>query len=161
MNGYMKLHMRKYLLPFADSYAIFKYIYKRLPLRQLFYGESRMRNKKRLKIFLVVLGAFAAVIAGSIVFLSIGLDLKDALIKDIDISKVPDGTYARELEGSRFANTLEVTINGGEITGIRIVKDMTVATSGISDDLFAEVMENQSLQVDAVLGRHRIVEGLP
>jgi uncharacterized protein with FMN-binding domain len=108
--------------------------------------------KKKRKVFLIVLGILAAVTAGFVLFLSVGLGLKDAPVKAVDVTKVPDGTYAGELTGSRFANRLEVTVSGGRITAIRILSDMMVVIPGVSSQIFAAVMEDQSLQADSVSG---------
>ena len=107
---------------------------------------------KKKKILLTVLGILAAVIAGFVLFLSIGLGLKNAPVKAIDVSKIPDGTYTGELRGSRFANKLEATLSGGRIVNIRILSDMMVVIPGVSSQIFSAVMEDQSLQADSVSG---------
>ena len=108
--------------------------------------------KKKRKVFLIVLGILAAVTAGFVLFLSFGLGLKDVPVKAVDVTKVPNGTYVGELTGSRFANRLEVTVGGGRITAIRILSDMMVVIPGVSSQIFAAVMEDQSLQADSVSG---------
>lgn len=108
--------------------------------------------KKRKRVLLIVLGILAAVIAGFVLFLSIGLGLKNAPVKAIDVSKIPDGTYTGELRGSRFANRLEATLSGGRIVNIRILNDMMVVIPGVSSQVFAAVMEDQSLQADSASG---------
>ena len=108
--------------------------------------------KKRKKTIIMVLGVFLAAIAGFALFLSIGLGLKDAPVKPVDIAKVPDGTYAGELKGSRFANKLEARVNGGKIVDIRILNDMLIVVPGVSSQVFGEVMQNQLLQADCVTG---------
>ena len=109
-----------------------------------------MNRKKR--VFLIVLGVVLLIIAGFLVFLSTGLGLKNAIVKNIDISSIPDGTYSGEISGNRFGNKLEATLSGGRIVDIRIVRDMVIAVPDVSSKIFAEVLESQSLQVDSVSG---------
>lgn len=108
--------------------------------------------KKKKKVFLIILGAFLLIIAGFLVFLSTGLNLKNAAIKNVDISSIPDGTYMGEISGNRFGNKLEATVSGGRIVDIRIVNDMAIAVPDVSSKIFAKVLESQSLQVDSVSG---------
>ena len=108
--------------------------------------------KKKKKVFLIILGAFLLIIAGFLVFLSTGLNLKNAAIKNVDISSIPDGTYTGEISGNRFGNKLEATVSGGRIVDIRIVNDMAIAVPDVSSKIFAKVLESQSLQIDSVSG---------
>lgn len=110
------------------------------------------KKKKGKKVLFIVLGAIVAVIAGFALFINIGLGLKDATIKNIDVTKIPDGTYTGELTGSRFGNKLKVTVSAGRITDIQILSDMAIVVKNVSSTLFSEVKEKQSLQVDCVSG---------
>ena len=112
----------------------------------------KTKRKKGKKGLLIALGVVGAVIAGFAMFLGIGLGLKDALIKNVDITKVPNGNYTGELTGSRFGNKLMVTVSAGKITDIQISSDMVVAIPDVSSKIFSEVKEKQSLQVDCVSG---------
>jgi len=109
-----------------------------------------VRRKKR--VLIIILGVFLAAAAGFALFLSIGLGLKDAPVKPVDIAQVPDGTYTGELKGSRFANRLEARVSGGKITDIRITDDMAVVIPGVSSRIFGQVMQNRLLQADCVSG---------
>lgn len=109
-------------------------------------------KKKGLKIFLIILGAIVIIITGFVVYLNVGLDVKDAFISKVNISNLPDGKYNGEFTGSRFSNTLEVTVDGGKIVNIEILKDMSVVIPDLSNEIFNEVIAAQSLQVDAVAG---------
>ena len=108
--------------------------------------------EKKKKVFTIALGVFLIAAAGFALFLSIGLGLKDAPVKPLDIAQVPDGTYAGELKGSRFANKLEARVSGGKITDIRIKDDMAVVIPGVSSQIFSQVMQNRLLQADCVSG---------
>lgn len=90
-------------------------------------------------------------------------ELKALEIGSIDFTNLQDGVYMGEYSGSKghFRDAaVEVTISGGEIIVIRILKgaldsdgnpakiskDLTIA------DLFQNVIQLQSLQVDAISG---------
>jgi uncharacterized protein with FMN-binding domain len=110
------------------------------------------KMKKWLKTVIIVLSVVVGVIAAFALFISIGMDLKTATIAPVDIAKVADGTYPGELNGSRFGNAVEVTVNGGKITDIKLVREMVIPQSGIADQVFQAVEQKQSLDVDTVSG---------
>jgi uncharacterized protein with FMN-binding domain len=82
-----------------------------------------------------------------------GLDEVMALqIQDVELSTVADGIYRGTYDCGRWKNTLQVTVVDHAITAIAIVKDVRFAKSEVSDAILARVIENQSLEVDAVSG---------
>ncbi len=111
-----------------------------------------IKKKKGLKIFLILMCVFLLLAGGFALFICVGLNIKNAEFNDINISLVPDGTYTGVLGGNRFGNTVEVTVNGGKIVDIQVVKDMVVVVPDVAFNLFDEVIREQSLQVDAVSG---------
>jgi len=96
------------------------------------------------------LSVFASVIGGLVLFFSMGMGLKNATEKPVDISKLPDGTYTGELTGSRFSNKLEAKVSTGRIIDIMILSDMVIVAPNVSTQIFAKVLEEQSLQVDCI-----------
>lgn len=115
-------------------------------------GAKKNGMKKWLKVFLIVLAVFAAILAGGFLFLLRGLDLARVQIKDIDIAKVKNGTYTGELGGSRFANKLAVTVKDGKVVDVQVLKDMTIAMPELPTQVFDKVKARQSLQIDTVAG---------
>ena len=111
-----------------------------------------IKKKKGLKIFLILMCVFLLLAGGFALFICVELNIKNAEFNDINISLVPDGTYTGVLGGNRFGNTVEVTVNGGKIVDIQVVKDMVVVVADVAFNLFDEVIREQSLQVDAVSG---------
>lgn len=109
-------------------------------------------KKKILRVMFIILGILAAIILVFTIFISRGLSIKDDIIQNIDISKVPDGVYQGKYSGNRFANELQVTVVDGKISNIVIVKDMIIAIPDLSAKLFDEIRAEQSLQVDTVSG---------
>ena len=127
--------------------------------------ERAKRKKARVwLILLILLGTAAAILAAGILLTAPGRrEIQALAIADVDFGKLRDGTYVGEYAGtsdhSRDA-TVEVTISGGEITGIRILKGAldregkpAELTGGQSvEDLFGRAVKAKSLQVDAISG---------
>ena len=84
-------------------------------------------------------------------------------IGTINFSNLKDGTYTGSYAGTKSSMrdaTVEVTILQGEITSMRITKGavdengtaVQLSDGKTVDDLFQRVVEDQSLQVDAISG---------
>ena len=84
-------------------------------------------------------------------------------IGTIDFSNLKDGTYTGSYSGTKSSMrdaTVEVTILQGELASIRIIngavdedgKAVILSDGKTVDDLFQRVVEDQSLQVDAISG---------
>lgn len=73
-------------------------------------------------------------------------------IEDVDLSKVPDGTYTGSFTGGRWNNTVRVTVTDHRITAIRMVKDVRFKRSGQAEEIFRRVEKAQSLKVDSITG---------
>ncbi len=101
-----------------------------------------------LPVFAIAL-VFACIMAGA----SHVAEAEDARIGETDISKIPDGTYAGGwLDYGDVPIVVEVTVRGGRIEDIRIVRskgDWHVQEAG---GVIGPVIETQSLEVDAVTG---------
>lgn len=125
------------------------------------------RRKGKIKVWTVILIIFsvtAAILAGGILLSAPGRrEIRELTIGDIDFTKLQDGTYVGEYTGIKdhFRDTkVEADISGGKITDIKILKGAldkdgkpAKLTGGMSiEDLFEEVVKNQSLQVDVISG---------
>lgn len=124
-------------------------------------------GKKNLKIRLVLLIVVGVAVLGTTIALLADAperqQLKALIIEDVDFTRLRNGTYVGEYAGtngnSRNA-TVEVTISGGKITKITILKgaldsdgNSVALTGGMTiDGLFQKVLESESLQVDAISG---------
>jgi len=114
---------------------------------------QKKKMNKALKVILIIIAALAVVIAAFYIYITWGMDgLKNAKVENIDISAIPDGAYTGEYSGNRWGNTVEVTIEGGAIKDIRIVKDQMITKDNMSKSVFDQVKEKQSLDIDAVSG---------
>ena len=124
-------------------------------------------GKKKVKVWLIILIVLGvAALSGVIGFLADSperQELQALTIGNVDFSKLQDGTYIGEYTGTKGDSrnaTVEVTISGGKITRISILKGaidssgepVELADGMTMDDLFQKVMQSESLQVDAVSG---------
>jgi len=91
--------------------------------------------------------AFLAVIA-AMAFLGRGQTAK-LTISDVDLSRVPDGTFVGTYEAYRFTNTVEVTVENHTIVDIDVVKTQR---EDLSETLKGDVIAAQSPAVDVVSG---------
>lgn len=73
-------------------------------------------------------------------------------IRGIDPSSISDGIYEGTYSEGRWANKVAVTIKGGKITDIKIIKDVTFSRSEVSEDVIEEVLDEQNTTIDAVSG---------
>lgn len=117
-----------------------------------------MAEKKRSgkRTALIVAGSVLLVLilvgAGLLIWATRGLGgYAKMTIKNVDISKVPDGTYVGSFNGGRFSNTVRVTVKNHKVTDIAILKDVTFKMSKVSQ-LFGRVIKAQSLNVDTLTG---------
>jgi len=101
--------------------------------------------------FTIIISIVVVVIAVFIIFGFAGLNkVKGLIIGKVDLSQLEDGVYTGEFKGYRWSNQVEVTVSNHQIVGLKIVKDVTFRIGDISKNLFDQIMQRQSLQVDTV-----------
>ena len=106
-----------------------------------------------MSIALVALVVIAALIGG--IYAWRFLDAAKALnIEDVDVSQVPDGTYAGSYSLFHVKAAVEVSVEGGRITAIAFTDTGKIAEETQQEirDMFDEVVSSQSLQVDVTSG---------
>lgn len=124
-------------------------------------------GRKKAKVWLVVLIILGVAVLGTTIALLADAperqELQTLTIGTVDFTKLRDGIYVGKYEGAKGDArnaAVEVTISGGEITEIKILKgaldkngNPAELTGGMTmDDLFQRVIESESLQVDAISG---------
>lgn len=106
-----------------------------------------------LKVALCVFIAFLLIGGGGIFYLSRGLSSgSELVINGVDLSSVEDGTYVGQYTGGRWANEVSVEVQNHQITNVTLVKDVTFAKPEVTSALFAKVLQEQSILIDAVSG---------
>lgn len=113
---------------------------------------EKPKKKKRRIVLPIVLGVVAFLVIFAASYVMMGQEtIQEMTIGNVSAADVPDGTYTGSFDGYRWSNTLQVTVSGGQITDIEIVRDQSVAMPDVGK-LFASIKEKQSLQVDVVSG---------
>ncbi len=113
-------------------------------------GFTMARFFKVLTIMLLILGVIGF---GGYSYLIWGMDeVLGSQIGGIDIQGLPDGAYEGSYKNSRWSNTVEVSISGGRIEGIKVVDDVTFKLEEPRTQLIDRVLEQQRIDVDAVSG---------
>ncbi|MGA1869488.1 MAG: FMN-binding protein [bacterium] len=102
-----------------------------------------MMRKRSFTVFLIVLLSF--VMSGCTETPKIGGPLKSENLKD--------GVYQGSYRGGRNKAIVEVTIKGGKITEIKLLKHIAVWKGRRAESVIpGRIIENQSTNVDAVSG---------
>ncbi len=127
-------------------------------------AAKRKGKNKMLIVIVVIVGVIALALIGGILLSAPGRrEIKELTISAVDFGKLRDGTYVGEYIGTKdhFRDTkVEVTISGGKISGIKILKGAldkegkpAELTGGKNiEDLFNNAVNTESLQVDVISG---------
>lgn len=111
-----------------------------------------MRRKKPLIIFIVLSTAavFFTVLVGMILVPE-AMIIDQLYIKELDISKIPDGTYYGTAETVMAAAGVMVSVEDGGISQIDILKHIH-SNGQAAEKVLDRVLEEQCLKVDVVSG---------
>ncbi|MBN1892765.1 MAG: FMN-binding protein [Clostridiales bacterium] len=111
--------------------------------------------KKPIKVLMIIASIIVLFIVAGAIFFSVTTgkleSLSDVTVQDVDLSDIADGTYTGSHDVFPVSVTVEVTVIDHAITEIDLIKH----TNGQGQDAETiphEVIEKQSLQVDAVSG---------
>lgn len=97
-------------------------------------------------------------IAGGVGWAKAGKEHKEILslpFEQIDFDNLKDGTYEGYFEGGMYGwreNRIQITVESGMIADIRILEHKENQSEEFTGDLFGRVIEERSLEVDAVSG---------
>ena len=123
--------------------------------------DRRIKMKKRFKVALIIFGILVLVlsIGGKVGWSKLEKEHNEAAnlqLNNIDFSKLKDGTYVAEYDGGMFgwrSNKVRVIVENGSVVGIELLETVDDApTQAQKDELFQRVIDEQSLQVDAISG---------
>jgi uncharacterized protein with FMN-binding domain len=106
-----------------------------------------------LLIIIAVLGVGGAI--GWPFFSKEHKEARNIPIKNVDFSRLNDGTYIGEYEGGMYKwryNKVQVIVSSGNVTNIKLLKPESQLKDKIHTKLYDRVIENQSLQVDTISG---------
>jgi len=123
-------------------------------------AEKRKRGKRKMTGWIIALIVVVALGAGGAIgWRYIAKEHREAAslpLNAVDFSRLKDGVYTGEYEGGMYrwrTNQVEVTVAGGKVTGITLVSSKFGDDAAkLTDPLYDQVVEQQTLQVDAVSG---------
>lgn len=112
--------------------------------------------KRKYKVLLIILGVVVigiiiAVIAINKLQGDLDKKMSEITITDVDLAKVPDGTYDGSFKIFPVAAEVKVTVENHKITGIELVRHEN-GQGKPAEVLPDKVVEAQSLKVDIVSG---------
>ncbi len=111
--------------------------------------------RKALKIILVILAVIVLLAIACAIFIwQTGKNfetLSDLPIEDVNLSTVPDGTYKGSYSAFPVAAEVEVTVQGGKIAAIDLIKHSN-GQGKAAEAITGMVVQAQSLKVDAISG---------
>jgi uncharacterized protein with FMN-binding domain len=120
--------------------------------------KEKKKGKHKMWIIIPVIIILILAATAAIALLATSGERKEGLnlpISNIDFSKLKDGTYTGEYEGGRNkwrTNKVQVTVTGGKVTDIKLLQTKENKPKEFTDDLYSQIEEKQSLQVDIVSG---------
>jgi uncharacterized protein with FMN-binding domain len=106
--------------------------------------------KKTLLAVLAVL-ALLAVPLSFLMFYGMG-DIRKLVIRDVDLSKVADGTYTGSYHKGRWTYDVQVSVKDHRITAVKNTNQRTGAQKEWNRQAEARILEKQAIDVDIVSG---------
>lgn len=121
--------------------------------------EIKIRKRREKMVGLIVgLGIIAVLVIGGIIAYSKlekeHNEARNIPLNEVDFSRLKDGTYIGEYEGGMYKwreNQVRVTVSSGKVTKIELLESKLKVTPELNK-LYDRVIQNQSLQVDAITG---------
>jgi uncharacterized protein with FMN-binding domain len=109
--------------------------------------------KKVLKVILIVFLGIAVIGAAGVITITSGLKAgKNVEISAVGPAALDDGIYEGFYSAGRWTNEVAVTVTGGKITGIELIRDVRFPNPETTDEVIRRVIEAQNTSVDAVSG---------
>lgn len=108
---------------------------------------------KIFKVFFIGFVSFIIISISGFYYLTRGLDSHKLIeITDLNITQLNNGIYTGSYSHSRWRNTVEVTVDKGQIVSIKPIKTVLFERNDITNELFKRVLAKQKLNVDTISG---------
>jgi len=100
-----------------------------------------------------VIGFFIAVLGLMVYWMFYGMnEVKSLAIRDIDLSKIANGTYRGSYSKGRWSYNLSVTVEDHKIRAMRLLDSKMKMAEKPNMQQIDRVISSQSLRVDTVTG---------
>jgi uncharacterized protein with FMN-binding domain len=108
---------------------------------------------KIVKIVLISIGGFVAVIVMISLVLSIGMgEIKKLAINDVDLAKISDGVYEGNYHKGRWTYDARVTVRDHRIVDVANTNKRMEMMKDLNTKAAKEIIKNQSPRIDVVSG---------
>jgi uncharacterized protein with FMN-binding domain len=108
---------------------------------------------KIVKIVLISIGGFVAVIVMISLVLSIGMgEIKKLAINDVDLTKISDGVYKGNYHKGRWTYDARVTVRDHRIVDVANTNKRMEMMKDLNTKAAKEIIKNQSPRIDVVSG---------
>jgi uncharacterized protein with FMN-binding domain len=122
-------------------------------------GQKTGRKQRKMGWIIALIVVAVLGIGGVIGWQYIAKEHKEAIslpLDAVDFSNLADGVYTGVYEGGMYhwrTNTVEVTVSGGDVKSITLMDSkFGKEAAKLTDPLYVQVIDDQTLQVDAVSG---------
>lgn len=106
-----------------------------------------------MKVLLIVLGIIGVITAVLFFFMMYGMaEIKQLIIKDVDLSKVPDGTYTGSYHKGRWVYDVVVTVKNHRIVSVKSTNPRMDVAKEVNEKIEAAILDRQSVHIDVVSG---------
>lgn len=105
------------------------------------------------KVIIYALAGIAVLVVAAIALLTAGLSAgKNVQVGAIDFSRLKDGVYTGAHRAGRWTNEVQVKVESGRVSDIRVTKDVMFPKPEWTEQTMKSVIERQTLQVDVISG---------
>jgi uncharacterized protein with FMN-binding domain len=106
-----------------------------------------------MKVLLIVLMVIAVIVGFMLFFLFYGMgEIRRLVIKEVDLSRISDGSYEGKYRKGRWAYDLQVTVKDHRIVGIKATNKQMEPVMQMNEKIAAEILKKQSPVIDVVSG---------
>jgi uncharacterized protein with FMN-binding domain len=106
-----------------------------------------------MKTALIILGIVAVLAVPLLWLMFYGMaDIKAMVIRDVDLTRLADGTYRGSYHKGRWTYDVEVEVRDHRITSAKNLNVRMDAVKDWNDEAEAAILERQSINIDVVSG---------
>ena len=103
-------------------------------------------------VLLVLVVVLLAAIPGWYLMFNGMSEIKAMVIRDVDLSKIPDGVYRGSYHKGRWTYDVEVDVRDHEIVSVKNLNPRMDVAKSWNDQAAAKIVEQQSIAVDVISG---------